>query len=58
MLSTTESKYISLSMALWQVIPLIGLLDEMKEDEVVAKDYCTKLYCKSFEDNSGALVLA
>ena len=36
----------------------MGLLREMKEHGVVAKDYCPKVYCKAFEDNSGALVLA
>jgi hypothetical protein len=56
-LSTTESEYVSLSTALRQVIPLMGLLKEMKEHGVVEKDYCPKVFCKAFEDNLGALVL-
>jgi hypothetical protein len=45
-------------MALQQVIPLMGLLQEMKEHGVINKDYCPKVFYKAFEDNSGALVLA
>ena len=47
-----------MSTALRQIIPLIGLLKEMKEHGVVTKDYCPKVFCKAFEDNSGTLVLA
>jgi hypothetical protein len=57
-LSTTESEYVSLSTTLRQVIPLMGLLREMKEHRVIQKDYCPKVFCKAFEDTSGALVLA
>jgi hypothetical protein len=57
-LSTTESEYVSLSTALRQVIPLMGLLREMKEHGVINKLYCPKVFCKAFEDSSGALVLA
>jgi len=57
-LSTTEAEYIAMSMSLRDVIAIMNLLDELK-----AKDFqviCTKpyVYCKVFEDNSGALELA
>ena len=57
-LSSTESEYISLSTALRQVIPLMGLLQELKENDIVSDKFVPKIYCKAFEDNSGALELA
>ena len=57
-LSTTEAEYIAMSMALRDVIPIMELLQEMRElgHQVI----CTQpiVYCKVFEDNSGALELA
>ena len=57
-LSTTEAEYISLSMSLRDVIPIMMLLEEMKKKGF--KVICTNphVYCKVFEDNSGALELA
>jgi hypothetical protein len=57
-LSTTEAEYIAMSQALRDVIPIMGLLQEMREQDF--KVLCTKpyVYCKVFEDNSGALELA
>ena len=56
--STMEAEYISLSMSLWDVIPIMQLLEEMKGCgfQVI----CTKPHvnCKVFEDNSGALEMA
>jgi hypothetical protein len=57
-LSTTEAKYIAMSQSLCDVIQVMNLLEEMRE-----KDFqviCTEphMYCKVFEDNSGALELA
>ena len=57
-LSTTEDKYIAMSEALHDVLPIMFLIQEIK-----AKGFqviCTKpyIYCKDFEDNSGALELA
>ena len=57
-LSSTEAEYIALSTALRQVIPLMELLKEMKENGVINKEYVPRVYCKAFEDNSGALELA
>jgi hypothetical protein len=57
-LSTTEAEYIAMSQALCDVIPVMNLIQEIREKgfEVV----CTEpyVYCKVFEDNSGALELA
>jgi hypothetical protein len=57
-LSTTEVEYIAMSQALCDIIPIMGLLQEMREQDF--KVLCTKpyVYCKVFEDNSGALKLA
>jgi hypothetical protein len=57
-LSTTEAEYIAMSVALREVIPIMNLILEIKNEghNVV----CTEpyIYCKVFEDNSGALELA
>ena len=57
-LSTTESEYVALSMSLRDVIPAMELVAEMKEKGFPV--LCTEphVYCKVFEDNSGALELA
>jgi hypothetical protein len=57
-LSTTEAEYIAMSQALRDVIPIMGLLQEMREQDFEV--LCTKsyVYWKVFEDNSGALELA
>ncbi len=57
-LSTTEAEYIAMSHALRDIIPIMGLLQEMRERGF--KVLCTEpyVYCKVFEDNSGALELA
>jgi hypothetical protein len=57
-LSTTEAEHIAMSQALRDVIPIMGLLQEMRElgyQVLCAEPY---IYCKVFEDNSGALELA
>jgi hypothetical protein len=57
-LSTTEAEYIAMSQALCDVIPIINLPQEMREQNF--KVICIKsyVYCKVFEDNAGALELA
>jgi hypothetical protein len=57
-LSTTKAKYISMSQALHDIIPIMILLQEMREQDF--KVICTEpyVYCEVFEDNSGALELA
>ena len=57
-LSTTEAEYIAMSMALRDVLPIMNLVKEMKDHGFPV--LCTEpyVYCKVFEDNSGALELA
>eukprot|EP00804_Cyclotella_cryptica_P008228 CCRYP_015146-RA/>CCRYP_015146-RA protein AED:0.29 eAED:0.29 QI:0/0/0/1/1/1/3/0/283 len=57
-LSTTEAEYIAMSMALRDLIPIMELMTEFQERNF--KVICTQpqVYCKVFEDNSGALELA
>ncbi len=47
-----------MSQVLWDIISIMGLLQEMRERGF--KVLCTEpyVYCKVFEDNSGALELA
>ena len=58
-LSSVESEYISLSQALREVICLMQMAKEAKEQGVpVFCDPKTTVKCKAFEDNTGALELA
>ena len=57
-LSTTEAEYIALSMSLREVIPLMGILKEARENGLQVKHIPPKVHCTVFEDNSGALELA
>lgn len=56
-LSTTEAEYIALSSVLYDIIPIMQLINKM-----ISKGFqvlCTlpNIYCKAFEDNLGALEL-
>ena len=57
-LSTTEAEYVSLSQSLRKVIPVINLIKEMKERNISTVSSAPTVFCKAFEDNSGALELA
>ena len=57
-LSTTEAEYIALSTSLREVIPLMGMLKEARENGLDVKDIPPQVHCTVFEDNSGALELA
>jgi len=57
-LSTTEAEYVSLSQALREVVPVMNLIKELKERKITTISSVPKVYCKAFEDNSGALELA
>lgn len=57
-LSTTEAEYISLSTALRDVLPLMELCNEMHAHGFDTYHDKPRVYCKAFEDNSGALELA
>ena len=55
-LSTTEAEYAALSESLREVINLMQLLDESKEQlQWVTTKKAPVVHCKVFEDNSGAL---
>ena len=56
-LSTTEAEYIAMSQALRDVIPVMNLIQEMREQEFQVICIEPYVYCKLFEDNSGALEL-
>ena len=57
-LSTTEAEYMSLSQALREVIPLMDLAQEVKDLGIGTGSEIPKIYCRAFEDNSGALEMA
>ena len=52
------AEYIALSSALRDVIPIIELMDELKDRgyELISTEL--NFYCKAFEDNSGTLEIA
>ena len=57
-LSSTEAEYVSLSQALREVIPLMGLMKEMKANGHEVGNAKPRVHCTVFEDNSGALIMA
>ena len=57
-LSSTESEYVGLSYALRDAIPIMELLKELKRFKFPIRTSHTKVHCKVFEDNSGALEIA
>jgi hypothetical protein len=57
-LSTTEAEYIALSQSLRDTIPIMQLLEEIKEKRFNSPFTTPTVFCKAFEDNSGALELA
>jgi hypothetical protein len=57
-LSTTESEITGLSYALREAIPIMHLLQEMKDYGFEINNSQTKVHCEVFEDNSGAVEIA
>ena len=57
-LSSTESEYTRLSYALHEAIPLMSLLDELKERGFPVDQTKATVQCKVAEDNSGAVEIA
>ena len=57
-LSSMESEYTRLSYALLEAIPLLSLLDELKEQGFPVDQTKATIQCKVFEDNSGAIEIA
>ena len=56
-LSSTESKYIALSTALYDVIPIMSLVEGIAQN-LSFKTTVPTIHCTLFEDNNGALELA
>ena len=57
-LSSTESEYTGLSYALREAIPLMALLEELKEQGFPVHQTKASIQCIVFEDNSGAIEIA
>ena len=57
-LSSTESEYTELSYALREVIPIMEILKEMKEQGFSIAHTTPNVKCEVFKDNSGALKMA
>jgi hypothetical protein len=57
-LSTTEAEYIAMEQALRDVIPIMNLLKEMREQNLKVVCIEPYVYCKVFEDTARALELA
>ena len=57
-LSSTEAEYIGLSEALREVIPIIELIQELKQAGFAIPNNRAKALCKVFEDNAGAIEMA
>ena len=56
--STSETEYIALSTAMREVIPIINIIQELRERKFIEANSTTDFHCKVFQDNSGALELA
>ena len=57
-LSSCEAEYIGLSAALRETIPIMNLVQEMQSHGIIKKSTDTKVHCKVFEDNVGAVEMA
>ena len=57
-LSSTESEYTGLSYALREAIPIMTLLNEMKQNGFISELESPEVKIKVYEDNSGALEMA
>jgi hypothetical protein len=57
-LSTTEAEYIALSQAMREVLPIIWLMEEAKQQGIPVMNIIPKVHCKVFEDNAGAIEIA
>ena len=57
-LSSTKSEYTGLSYALREAIPLMALLEELKEQGFPVDRTKASIQCKVFEDNSGVIKIA
>ena len=57
-LSSTEAEYVSLSQSLREVLPMMGLINELHDAKFPINNGIPIVTCKVFEDNAGALEMA
>jgi hypothetical protein len=57
-LSTTEAEYIALSTAMRDCIPMLALMNEMRQKQYPIIYTQPNIYVKVYEDNNGALEMA
>lgn len=57
-LSSSESEYTGLSYALREAIPIMELLNELRQYGFIQEVQTPRIYCEVFEDNTGALEMA
>ena len=57
-LSTTEAEYVALSKALQDTLPVVWILQEMKQHGNPVQTTTAQVQCKVFQDNSGATEIA
>jgi hypothetical protein len=57
-LSTTEAEYVGMSRALQDTLPVVWLLEEMKQLGFNVHTTTAKVHCRVFQDNSGAIEIA
>jgi len=57
-LSSTEAEYIAISTTTREVIPLLHLMDKVKQHGLPVDIHQSHVHCRIFEDNSGALEMA
>jgi hypothetical protein len=57
-LSTTEAEYIALSQAMREILQIIWLMEEARQQGIPVLNATPKVHCKVFEDNAGAIEIA
>ena len=57
-LSTTEAEYVGMSKALQDTLPVIWILEEMKELGFPVHTTHAQVHCRVFQENSGAIEIA
>ena len=57
-LSSTESEYTGLSYVLREAIPILSILDQLKDQGFPVDKTRATIQCKVFKDNSGAIEIA
>jgi hypothetical protein len=57
-LSTTEAEHIALSQAMREVLPIIWLMEEARQQGIPVLHARPKIHCNAFEDNAVAIEIA